>query len=56
LEFLERRFARLDDEGFGPPLRVSDLALNLLDLAELLQLLLELRPGDAARFHPMIVG
>ena len=55
LEFLERRLARLDDQGAGLPLHVPDLALDLLGLAEFLEPFLELRPRDASRLHAVVI-
>src|SRR5438128_328540 len=55
LEFLEGRLARFHDEGARPLLHVPHLALHFLDLAELLHLLLDLGPGDAAGPHPVVI-
>src|SRR5207245_10544998 len=55
LALLHRRPTGLDHDGPRLLLRVRDLAADLLDLAELLQLLREFRPGDAPRLHAVIV-
>src|SRR5438270_894129 len=55
LEFLEGRLTRFHDEGARPLLHVPHLALHFLNLAELLHLLLDLGPGDAAGPHPVVI-